>query len=220
MIRYAFFDWNGTLLADTTLRYHLANASAKMLGHPGITRAEHREHLVIPVKLFFKNIGIPDEVYEAQGAAERVKFHEAYEAGAAKARTRQGARTMLDELHRRGIRRIILSNHTTSGILAQLKRLRLAHHFDEILANDSIHTSSFKGKRDYLHDYLIKHRIDPAEAAIIGDTTEEIHLGKEFGLKTVAITGGIHARKRLLSERPDALINRLPELLKALDDIV
>jgi phosphoglycolate phosphatase len=219
MIKYVVFDWNGTLLADTALRYHLANASLRKMGHPGITRAEHRKHLVIPIRQFFANLGIPDEVYVKAGEQERIDFHKGYEAGAAKARTRQGARAMLDELYRRGIRRVILSNHTVVGIEIQLKRLGLAHHFDDILANDNIHTSSSRGKLELMRMYLEQRQLNPQEGVIVGDTTEEIHIGKELGLKTVAITGGIHTRQRLAGEHPDAVIGRLYGLIDVLEEI-
>lgn len=53
----------------------------------------------------------------------------------------------------------------------------------------------------------------------IGDTREEVEIGKELGFKTVALTGGNNSTKILRSAKPDFLIHSLVELkeiLKAL----
>ena len=47
---------------------------------------------------------------------------------------------------------------------------------------------------------------------IIGDSVEEIHIAREQGLISVAITGGCVSEKRLRAEKPDYVIHALTEL--------
>jgi len=47
---------------------------------------------------------------------------------------------------------------------------------------------------------------------IVGDSTEEIEIGKRIGIKNVAITGGWVATSRLKNAQPDYLINNLGKL--------
>lgn len=49
---------------------------------------------------------------------------------------------------------------------------------------------------------------------IIGDSPEEVEIGKDVGIKTVAITGGYYSTSRLRKSKPDFLINNLIELIR------
>jgi phosphoglycolate phosphatase len=51
------------------------------------------------------------------------------------------------------------------------------------------------------------------EVIIIGDSPEEIEVGKAAGIKTVAITGGYYSTARLKASKPDFLISNLKELI-------
>ena len=44
---------------------------------------------------------------------------------------------------------------------------------------------------------------------IVGDTEEEIEIGRELGLVTIAITDGMCSTSRLRSMKPDFLIDTL-----------
>lgn len=220
MITHVVFDWNGTLLADAHLRYQLNNDIVlKRLGHPGITRAEHQAIHRIPIHDFYRDIGISDDIITKHGKDGVADFHTAYEERAIKTRTRRGTREVIQSIHKHGGTAIILSNHTTHGILSQLERLRLGHAFDVVLANDDIHTSSKKGKKDMLADYIKKNNLDPKHAVIVGDTEEETHIARDLGMYSVAITGGTHSRKRLAAVKPDRIITSLYGLIEVLEEL-
>jgi len=75
------------------------------------------------------------------------------------------------------------------------------------------------GKTARLETYLASSHVQPHEAFIIGDTGEEITIGKQLGLKTVAITGGMYSTKRLKAAKPDVLISSLHDLMDSLEDL-
>lgn len=109
---------------------------------------------------------------------------------------------------------MIYSNHTIVGITAQLKRLKIGHHMDVVLANGTKQGALHKkGKGQKLNDYVKRHKLKPSEVISVGDTEEEIEIGKHYGYHTVAITGGYNTIARLKKHKPDFLIHNMKELI-------
>jgi len=219
MIKFAVFDWNGTILSDVLATVEASNHELASIGRGPITLKQMREAIDMPLSTYFANLGITTEELAKNSEMMALAFHTYYEPRAARAHTRPGTRAALDELHRRGVRRFILSNHTMEGIYLQLERLKLGDHFEAVLANDVLSASYNMGKRDRLAEYLHMNKLAPGEGFIIGDTLEEIAIGRHFGLKTVAISGGHCSRERLAAGKPDVLIGSLHDLINAVEEI-
>src|SRR5262249_30752686 len=104
--------------------------------------------------------------------------------------------------------------HTIVGIESQLKRLNIKTHMDIVLANPDIgKTFHFKGKGEKLNNYVKKNKLKAGEVVSVGDTEEEIEIGKKYGYHTVAITGGYNTTARLKKHHPDFLIHNMKELI-------
>lgn len=219
MIKLVVFDWNGTLLADTVALVAGVNARLKYMGYPEVSIQKYREFFKIPASEAYKNLGIDEEKLYENIEEHSAIFHKQYEASASKNRTRAGTRQVLQFLHDANITSIILSNHNVKAITMQLERLKIEKYFDTILANSDLHSAYLKGKKDRLVEYLSNQDFKPNEVLIIGDTEEEIEIGKELGLHTVGITGGSSTAKRLKSAHPDVLIHKLHDLIDIVGEI-
>lgn len=109
---------------------------------------------------------------------------------------------------------IIVSNHTVTGIGSQLKRLQLEKYFSVLLANRARDSSMKKrNKKEKVEDYLEKSTFKKSDVVIIGDSPEEVEIGKQLGISTIAITGGLYSTSRLIKSNPDYLIENLNEVL-------
>jgi phosphoglycolate phosphatase-like HAD superfamily hydrolase len=212
MIKLVVFDWNGTLLADTQAIVEGANKEFAVVKKPPITVKQFRENYKVPLTEYYQTLGITREEHETNSVEMAKAFHSYYEPRVARARTRAGTRNILGELLKIKITNIILSNHTVEGIFLQLERLKLSKYFDTVLANEVIDGAHFKGKKDRLVEYLDTHKIQGAQAVIIGDTEEEVYIGRALGMHTVAITGGHSSTRRLKVARPDFLIHKITDL--------
>jgi phosphoglycolate phosphatase len=219
MIKLVVFDWNGTLFSDTTAALVGVNARLKYLGHDPITMKHYKEIFEIPATKTYEKLGLDSDKTELEAKAHSEAFHTAYEKRAVNVRTRSGTRELLQYLNNSNIQSIILSNHTKQGIDFQLKRLKLSMYFEDVLANQDIWSSNFKGKNDRLVDYLKDANLKPKEILIIGDSAEEVIIGKSLGLHTVAITGGFVSTKRLKESNPDVLIHNLRDLIDVVKEI-
>lgn len=220
MIKLAAFDWNGTIFSDTLACCESVNEVLKFLKLKPVTLQTYREHFDVPVTKAYLGLGISEEQI-SNSAAEIVKtFHTNYEIRAAKVRTRAYTRELLGWLSKNNIKSIIFSNHIDEPIKKQLKRLRLDNYFSAVLANSELN-SSLKGrnKQEKLKNYIKNKGLSPDEVLIIGDTVEEIEIGKQLGAITVAITQGFCSTKRLKTSSPNYLISSLKEITNITENI-
>ncbi len=215
--RLVVFDWNGTLLADTRACYAATHEVMRRLGGKRISFSEFVETMDIPVIGFYVRHGVPRERILEDPHAMSSIFHAAYEERAKACRTRGGARELLGWLKGRRIPAVILSNHTVAGIEAQLARLEIRGLVADVLANTALDAPvSERNKELRLERYLRAHKIAARDAVIVGDSPEEIDVGKALGVRTIAIAHGNYATHRLRELSPDHLVGSLRGVQDAL----
>jgi len=203
------FDWNGTILADTSACVNATNTVLGKLGLPHVTRAHYQRHYTMPLAHLYHALGVDPKILNAREHEINPLWHASY--GAAKIRLRRGAKAMLQSLRLASCEAIILSNYVVHRIDEQARRLGVRDHFREILAFE-VGDATFRkrGKGGRLKDYL---KANPArDGVIIGDSEEEIEIGREVGMTTIAITDGMCSTARLRAMKPDYLVRSLTQI--------
>jgi len=189
------------------------NHVLKYFGGKQVSLKTYRDTIIIPSIGFYEMHGCNRKQLEMEFKKLGEVFHTYYEPRVSKARTRINTRKILNYLLKNKIESIILSNHTVTGINSQLKRLKIEKYFSRMLANDALSLSmERRNKKEKLEDFLKNNKFKKDEIMIVGDSPEEVEIGKYCGIKTVAITGGYYATHRLVASHPDYLINNLDEL--------
>lgn len=213
------FDWNGTLLDDMQALFKCQNLVMERMGRPPITMEYFRAHYEVPFERLYSNLGFTEDEIEHVMELDNHVFHSHYEPMADKSSLRAGAAEVLGHAHQQGAKSLILSNHIVDPIRTQLRRLKVEHFFDEVLAY-ACRNTQFKDmtKGERLRRFMNHHGMAPRNTVIIGDSIEEIHIGRVQGLVTVAITGGCTAEERLRAESPDHVIHSLHELKTVLQE--
>jgi phosphoglycolate phosphatase len=213
MIKLVAFDWNGTLLSDTMACVNAVNRSYSLLQIKPVSLSSYRKHFIVPIRDFWLALGASKEAIDKHGPEVNRLFHANYEKLVTRCRTRRGTREILPWLKQKGIPAVIFSNHTIAGVEAQLARLGIRHFFADVVANDATHVAvSERNKLLKLRHYLESKGIKGSEVVIVGDSCEEIEIGKTLGSITVAITNGNYSESRLKRAKPDFLISSLSEL--------
>ena len=215
MIKLVAFDWNGTLIADAWLASASDNYALKPFIKKAVTLQKMRGFFTIPILDYLAALGMNKKEYLNHHEKINRRFNKYYEARVNRCRTRSGTKDALQFLKQNKIAAIIYSNHVTTYIHRQLKRLSLEKYFDVVLAraeNDRSHMHS-RGKQQKLQNYVKSKRIKPREIISVGDTEEEIEIGKALGYRTVAITGGFNTTARLKKHKPDFLIHNMKDLI-------
>ncbi len=205
------FDWNGTILADTSLSVFATNETLGFLGLPPVTLAQYRDAYDMPLWRMYQAFGCKETEILERKAEIFGTFAEHYEKSVHRIRPRKGARQTLGALKERKNKLALLSNYTVDRISKQAKRLGLLESFDSILANqDGGEILHKKGKGERLRAFIETHETE--KALIIGDTPEEIEIAHAYGYVGVAIKDGVCSLPRLRAAKPDFLIGSLEEI--------
>lgn len=205
------FDWNGTILSDTVPSWKAGNVALEFYGANPIPLQLHRETFCFPIVPFYEIHGVSEEEVMERREEGNETFQAAYSKFAKNARTRTGARALLDHLNDRGVECIILSNYLTTRINEHLDRLKIGHYFSHVSGYDCDGTTILKSttKTLRLRSYMEEQGYASDHVVIIGDTMEEPEIARELGITSVGITGGYITERRLREARPDYIVDRL-----------
>ena len=219
MLKLAVFDWNGTLLSDTRACLDADNQGIKFFGGTLVNLKQYRETIIIPSAIFYVKHGCNEKKIKKNIKKLGEVFHKYYEKRVAKCRGRKGAKIILEWLTKNSVKSIIISNHTVKGIEFQLQRLGMKKYILDILANSS-QNASFKrrNKLEKLRKYIDAHNYKKNEIIIVGDSPEEVEIGRALGIKSVAIEYGHYSTARLRASKPYFLISNLGELKNKIKD--
>jgi phosphoglycolate phosphatase-like HAD superfamily hydrolase len=216
MIKLIAFDWNGTLLSDTATLVKADNVALKAVGVKPISLTKFRQCFDMPIIKYYKNLGMSEEFYRKHLQKIEDIFHASYEKNSDHTRSRSGVREVLNWLEKNQIGKIIYSNHNVPNIHRKLVRLKLDKLIDVILANPIPGENPqlfVRHKQEKLIQYVKQQKLKPNEVVSVGDTEEEIEIGKQYGYHTVGITGGYNTAARLKKHKPDFLIHNMKELI-------
>lgn len=201
-------------MADTAASWKAGNECLEFYGAKAISLKAHRDTFIFPILPFYELHGVSAEEVLARRDEGNAVFQGAYERLAASARTRHGARALLEHLKSQSAQCIILSNYRTDKINEHLDRLKIAHYFDYVSAHDCDGTTILQSTTKVLRlrDYMETHDHAAQDTVIIGDTMEEPEIGRALGITSVGITDGYISRKRLCEAAPDHVVHRLDEI--------
>jgi len=221
MIKLVAFDWNGTMIADTQA---CLNADNKVLEHFKLEKISYRrmcETFDIPISKFWTNLGYDLSFFETNASTIGKMFMDNYNLGVRNVRTRIGVSPLLSFLTEQNIHSIIFSNHIEEDIHNHLQRLRLTKYIQKVLARSAGDTSQLhkRSKEHRLKTYIQEKKLRPHEVITIGDTPEEIEIGKKLGLHTVALLGGQCTKQRLVAESPDFIIGNMLNLKTIIQEL-
>lgn len=215
MIKLVAFDWNGTILADGAASVRANNKYFHLLKLKPLTLRRYQETFDIPVVNYWLKMGLSRAVYNKKIHEMEEIYHHYYEKYADRCRSRAGVRQALRWLKKQKIDAIIYSNHIVPQIKRHFPRLGFDHLLSHVIARQPGDYSQrvSRGKTEKLHAYVRSRRFRPSEVVTVGDTEEEIEIGKKFGYHPVALTGGWNTTARLRRHRPDFLIHNMAELI-------
>jgi phosphoglycolate phosphatase len=211
--KFIVWDWNGTLLDDTHIVLDCFNIALKHFSVAPVSREAFLNIQGPCMKSLYRKAGVPEHKLDEIVELERDIFHDNYENQSHTAGLRNGAKRVLEHLASNEVTSVILSNHINTEIARLLRHHEIFHHFDDILAYKNRETQfREKDKKGRLIDYTKDKDLGSGNTLIVGDSTEEIGVGHELGIESVAVTGGMTSEDRLRAAKPDYLIHELAEL--------
>lgn len=111
----------------------------------------------------------------------------------------------------------IVSSAPRQKITDELHRHGLGHVFAAVIAYEDC--SKVKPAPDPLLLAAQRLGVDAGDCVYVGDMVDDIQAAKAAGMKSVAVTWGIHPAPRLAKARPDARADDFNELIAILRNI-
>ena len=209
VITTVLFDWDGTLFDSAAAS---RRAFQKMFGEFGIACTEERhDELYAPDwHGMYRALDLPREVWPH---ADRRWLHHFGEEQPALV---EGAAGVLAALAGRGMELGIVSSGTRSRILRELERLGLAKTFGVVVSNEDV--ANRKPHPEGLERAMRALACPPEACCFVGDTPEDILMGKAAEVLTVAVPSGYVGAGRLAECGPGVLLGHIRELPRALED--
>ena len=203
-----FWDWNGTLLNDTTACVLAMNTILSSRGMNTIDEDYYRSVFNFPVKEYYKILGFDFSKESFEDLS--VDFISNYNANLSSTALQPHAHEVLQFFKNKGLKQVVVSAMEQTMLLKQLKMYGVFSYFDEVNGIDDIYASS----KTYLaKNYIEKHRTPVNQIVFIGDTLHDMEVAHEVGVDVILVSNGHHAHNRL-QINGNRVINDLKSLLE------
>ena len=198
------FDWDGTLLDSARMGFV---AFTRMFEDMGLKfDREVYENLYSPNWYsMYETLGLPRERW--QQADELWIRHYGEESPSLVA----GGCQTVDELGRRGYSLGVVSSGSESRVKREIKELDLTVIFQVVICNED--TVNKKPHPEGLLKAMQAMRKGPEVCSYVGDSPEDIEMGKQARMLTIGVRSAYPGSKRLLSAQPDIYVESIIEIL-------
>ena len=206
-LRLVVFDWDGTLADSAAIIAESIQESCRDLGLavPDETSAKYVIGLGLQDAVAHVAPGIPPS--QQRALAERYRQH--YLARDPNIRLFAGAIELLDMLQARGAWLAVATGKSRVGLARALDQTGLAARFQATRCADEGFSKPHPEMLLYLLDRL---GVAPAEALMVGDTTHDMQLAHNAGVRGLAVSWVAHPQAALQELAPTACFAAMTEL--------
>ena len=205
--KHIIWDWNGTLLNDTSLCTQILNDSLRKRNIPEITVQQYKEKFLFPIKTFYESIGFDfdKEPFEIAGdefvSYYGEKFH--------KTKLQNGSKFVLKTIQSNSISQSILSAGMQDFLLGWVSAHKLEQYFLKIVGIDNQYA---KGKIEQGIKLINDLPYNRKDIVIIGDTIHDSDVAKKLKINCVLIDHG-HVSGGRLKKTGRTVLSNLKDLI-------
>lgn len=201
-VRAVLFDWDGTLVDTAEASFRCYVRLFEELG-VAFDRETYARTYSPNWYQTFRMLDIPEARWAHADARWLAHFAEEEIA------LIDGARELLDALHRHGL----FTGIVTSGSRDRVMRELDAHRFE---MHECVFGCDVKEKKPHPEGLLLcleRLKIAAHEAVYVGDSPEDVAMARAAGVYSIAVPGGYPNREVLLASRPDRFARSLHDVL-------
>ena len=197
------FDWDGTIVDSAQLglaAYQKAFAAMNL----DFCQETYQANYSPNWHAVYQALGLPPDKWDHADSLWR--FHYDQELP----ELIDGAAGTLLTLRERGYRLGVVTSGNHERVLRELVHFNLTDVFETLVCHE--HITQRKPHPEGLEIALANMDSNPAEAAYVGDAPEDIQMGKESGVLTVAVLSNYPCGQRLRSSAPDIYLEQISGL--------
>lgn len=209
-IRTIFWDFNGTLLDDTSISIEAMNILLQKRGLAPIDEDQYKKVFGFPVKDYYQRLGLTfkEESFEDVSS----EFIREYSKRVGHCGLHNGVSESIRFFYDKGCQQVIISAMEQQMLEELLAKNRILHHFDAV---HGLKNTYAKGKTHIAQDYVKSNGLDPRTILFIGDTLHDSEVAKETGCHIVLVSNG-HNSYQKLKETGHVVKSNLLELIQIL----
>lgn len=199
------FDWDGTLVDSAQLGLVAYEKSFAALGVP----FDHEAYCAVysPNWLtVYEGLGLPKEHW--QRADELWTQH--YDEQSAK--LIKGAGETVAEIRQKGYRLGVVSSGNAGRVNREIKELGMAGFFEVVICHEQIRNR--KPHPEGIEIALQQLRVAATQTAYVGDSPEDIQMGKSANVTTVGVLSAYPTSWKLQTSEPDIYLESFADLTK------
>ncbi|MDQ8196024.1 HAD family hydrolase [Coraliomargarita sp. SDUM461004] len=209
--KHVIWDWNGTLLNDTSLCVEVLNGLLARRGRASITDVDYRANFGFPVIHFYEYLGFDTDVDSFdQVSREFIGDYEArwFQECALHADVGQ----LLAALTELGLTQSVLSAAKQEALDSGIRHYGIRSHFTGLAGTDNIYA---QGKVARGRSWIEQLPWRPEEVVLIGDTLHDFEVAEAIGAECILLSHGHHSAERLaVTGKP--VLGSMSELLDLL----
>jgi len=202
MIDLAIFDLDGTLVDTPSGIVQAFAATFAELGDVDPSDRAIRRTIGMPLAVAFRSLlgtGTAESDIDNHIATYQQKFAELV-LPKAESLVYPGVTDGLDRLKASGVPLAIATSKFHANANALLSAAKLDSRFSLIVGADEVDRP--KPSPDMGEFVLRTMNIHPGRAVMVGDTTHDILMARAVGIRSIAVTYGVHDRQELIASKP------------------
>jgi phosphoglycolate phosphatase len=191
---HIIWDWNGTLLNDTSLSLDIINSVLKSKNLKSLSLEDYRHIFDFPVKNYYAKAGFNFDEYSFEEVGKQ--WMDQYESRKGETLLFEGTKAVLDYISSFGIGQSVLSAYSLHTLIEMINSYGLSKYFQNITGLDHIYAT---GKLDIGRELIKKINVPFNKIVLIGDTIHDHEVASELGIHCILIANGHQSRARLIS---------------------
>jgi HAD superfamily hydrolase (TIGR01509 family) len=198
-----FFDWDGTIVDSAHLGLAAFEQSFASLGLK-FDLEVYRSVYSPNWYSLYEAMGVPKDKWDS--ADELWNHHYAQQT----AELIPGAKETIDRLREKGYRLGVVSSGNDCRVKREITSACLDDAFEVIVCSEQMQNK--KPHPEGLETAMTCIHVSPEESAYVGDSPEDIEMGKRAGILTVGVRSAYPTNWKLRNHAPDIYIESLTEL--------
>jgi len=202
-INTLLFDWDGTIVDSAHLGLQAFQKAFTELGEPFML--DVYESTYSPNwYATYEALGLPREKWQRADELWLVHY------GDQLAELIEGVGDVLLGFHRDGYKLGVVSSGSHNRVRREIESSRLTDIFSVVICNDQV--TNRKPHPEGLEKALEQISSRSNETVYVGDSPEDIQMGKAANVLTVGVKGSYPGNSRLLGAEPDIYLESLADL--------
>lgn len=204
---HIIWDWNGTIVDDTSLCVRIVNQILDEFKLKPVTVEFYRNNFSFPVSEYYNKIGLPSDITNYKKISNR--FIKDYRKQFFNIDLQDFVLDCITEFNAGKINQSILSASKRNDLDFFAAYFKIKHFFSKLSGVDNILAT---GKFDIANAHLVALPTPSSEILLIGDTVHDAEVASQLGINCLLCSRGHNSRK-LLSSCPFPVVECFKEVL-------